>query len=738
VPHVSTIGVKKAGIGRNGESLRAMLDESEALFAETGRYYGLERLTLFEEEPIRYEKLFSRIRGGMVQARETALNISASPIVKELGELCFALYTPEGDSIALSTGIIVHVHTMGMAIKFMIRNDYETNPGIADGDIFTNNDCMIGNVHTADVATLVPIFWESELIGWAGGITHEVDIGAISPGSNPTAPTSRYHDGLDLPCQKIGEHDTVYRSHQIRCQWATRTPMYWLLDERTRIAGCHMVRDAVHKVVREEGIEIYKQFIREVIEEGRRSFRARIRELLMPGKYYAPSFIDVPFASERALLPRKAARDSIMHAPLALTIGSDGEFELSMEGANAWGWHAFNCPIAAMQGALWVLLAQTVIPNDKVNDGAYLGTIQHYPQGSWCNPGTPLASAATSWYFLQPAFTGLFRSLSRAFYARGFLEEINAGFASSQNVCQGGGRDHYGKESAFSNFEMSSVGGGAGTNKDGLDHAAAMWNPEGEMGDVEVWEMNEPLLYLGRRVKPSSAGMGKHRGGSGFESLRMVFKTDDLEMDNMGPGSMFTCAGIFGGYPGAAGYRHNVHHTNMKELIAAKRPYPTREGDPEDSEVSKLVTGEVVRDRRALTLPESFSEYDLYLSYLRGGPGAGDPIERDPVAVEQDLNGGYLLLRLAYSVYGAVAEQDSEGCWHVNVDETWARRAEIRKERARRARPVREWLQAERERVVSHQFASPVIDMYRSSMSLSPEWAARYRSFWQLPNDFTF
>ena len=59
-------------------------------------------LALKDSDPIGYEKLFARLRGGLVSARETALNISASPIVRELGELCFALYTPEGDSIALS------------------------------------------------------------------------------------------------------------------------------------------------------------------------------------------------------------------------------------------------------------------------------------------------------------------------------------------------------------------------------------------------------------------------------------------------------------------------------------------------------------------------------------------------------------------------------------------------------------------------------------------------------------
>ena len=117
-------------IGWYSRSLREMLEESERLFAETGRYHGIDELELQRNDPIRYEKLFSRLRGGLVSARETALNISASPIVKEIGELSFMLYTPEGDSIALSRGIIVHVHTASDAIKYMIRAAYEDDPGI--------------------------------------------------------------------------------------------------------------------------------------------------------------------------------------------------------------------------------------------------------------------------------------------------------------------------------------------------------------------------------------------------------------------------------------------------------------------------------------------------------------------------------------------------------------------------------------------------------------------------------
>jgi hypothetical protein len=94
----------------------------------TGHYNGLEKLELRERDPIGYEKLFSKLRGGLVHARETAKKIAASPIVEQEGELCFTLYNAAGDCVLTSTGIIIHVGTMGAAIKYMIENNWEANP----------------------------------------------------------------------------------------------------------------------------------------------------------------------------------------------------------------------------------------------------------------------------------------------------------------------------------------------------------------------------------------------------------------------------------------------------------------------------------------------------------------------------------------------------------------------------------------------------------------------------------
>jgi len=707
-----------APIGWDGRRLQEMLADSERLFAETGRYAGLHELEMMTGDPIGYEKLFSRIRGGLVSARETALNISASPIVRELGELCFALYTPEGDSLALSTGIIVHVHTMSDAIKWMVRNGYEENPCIRPGDIFANNDPTIGDVHNADVQTFVPIFWEGELLAWAGGVTHVLDIGASTPGGVPVGPTMRYEDGIDLPCMKVGENDELARWHLERCSKRTRASLYYLLDERTRLAGCHMIRDAVERIVLEEGVERFKTFSREVIEEGRRSFKARIREMTVPGRYRSPAGFDAEFA-DKEQMPARARRDIIMHSPFEVRIGGDGTYELDYDGCSAWGWHSMNCTPSGMQGAIWVMFTQTLICNDKVNDGAYFAIETNFPEGTISNLGDAEGSTAIAWAFLQPSFTGFPRTISRALQSRGFIEEVLAAYSVSGNVQQGGGLDQYGNSSAIMNFEVSAQGMGAKYVLDGTDYCAAMFNPEGDMGDVEMWELISPFVYLSRRVKASSGGPGRHRGGSSFESLFMVNKTAFWELQNIGTGRVLSSSGLFGGYPGATAYIHNIRGADLTERARRGEAYPVADGDFEHPALMDI-EGEHEYKQDGMTLLAPIANGDLYLSVMKGGAGLGDPLLRDAATVERDVQEGHLLPRFAESVYGI---SDREG---------------FRRRRLERGVPVREWVAQERERIIAQEYALQVMTMYAESMRLSPTWAAEYRGFWDLPEDFDY
>ncbi|MFX1443941.1 MAG: hydantoinase B/oxoprolinase family protein, partial [Promethearchaeota archaeon] len=517
--------MSKNPIGWNGKPLVQMLEESEKLFEETNYYYGLDKLSLKEQDPFNYERCYASLRGAIVSARETALHVAASPIVKEIGELCFGLYTPEGDSIVVSTGILVHIHTMSEGIKFMIRENYEEDVGINPGDIFLNNDPECGNVHTTDVQTLIPLFWEDELIGWAGGVTHQIDTGGITPGHDLISAVQRFDDGVYYTCRKIGSNDKIWKDHLINARRSVRTPMYWELDEKCRLAGNLMIRDAVHDFIQREGIDYYKRFVREAIEEGRRILIERVKERLVPGRYRAASFMDVGMKNE-AWQPT-AKIDKISNEPLEIIVKENGIFSLSFEGASGPGPNCMNCAKGAMEGGQWVLLTQILIYGDKVNDGAYFAVEKEYPAGTWSNPGDPYLSYQAPWGNLIPAYTGMMKCISYGLFSRGYREEIVPGYGFTGDAIQGGGiyssGPLEGQRWSLSTFEISGQGLGASAVKDGLDWGYAMWNPESDLGDVETWELFQGgIPYLARKIKPNNAGHGKYRGGANYAGIAMV------------------------------------------------------------------------------------------------------------------------------------------------------------------------------------------------------------------------
>jgi hypothetical protein len=111
---------ERRGIGPEGLTLAEGLRRSRALLQQTGHYHGVSELRLKSENYLHYESLHARLRSAVVNARETSKKISASPGVREVGESVVALYTPEGDSVVLSTGIMVHVHTLSRFIQWTI------------------------------------------------------------------------------------------------------------------------------------------------------------------------------------------------------------------------------------------------------------------------------------------------------------------------------------------------------------------------------------------------------------------------------------------------------------------------------------------------------------------------------------------------------------------------------------------------------------------------------------------
>ena len=717
--------------------LRDRLRDSERRRAGTGCYDGISELTLRQADPLKFETLHTKLRSFCVSAREMARRISASPGVREVGEMVVAIYTPEGDAIALSNGIMVHVHTMSRFIKWMIEQGYEANPGIRDGDIFANNDAFIGTVQVPDVMDVVPIFHGGELVGWAGAVCHELESGGITPGGDVCLAQERFTEGLFVCAEKIGERDEIRRDYVIRCERNLRMPIYWVLDEKAKVASCIDMRENVKRIIDEVGIDYWRKVSKEFIEEGRRGQLARTRQLTVPGIYRGHTFYGHVTEGKPGFQPLGDA-NWLYAIPLEMQIATTGKITLDFDGTQSWGYHSMNCTPAGMDGGMFVTLTQHMNYEGLVNDGAWMATELKLPKGTWTNPDNEMVATATSWALLLPAYGVFQRLLSRGFLARGFVEEVFVGQVNSPMIEMGGESQH-GTPFGMAHFECAAAGSGALAIGDGLDTAYVGWNPESDMGNIEIWEQSMPMLYLGRSILPDSGGAGRYRGGVSFISTWLLHRTSHLRLVTSEHSSrVFDNAGMCGGYPAPTCQMHRVvRDTNIAEVVAAQQPLPHDIGtDPAHSSLEKLIEGEhETSEGPYISAPHKAG--DIFTHAYNGGGGYGDPLERDPGKTASDVQNGFLTEVAARSVFGIVLKIDeANGDTSADLQATRQLREHMRTERRKRSVPVSEWIASERARVAACDLAPEVQRMYAGAMRLSPRFDKELRDFWSLPETF--
>ena len=136
--------------------------------------------------------------------------------------------------------------------------------------------------------------------------------------------------------------------------------------------------------------------------------------------------------------------------------------------------------------------------------------------------------------------------------------------------------------------------------------------------------------------------------------------------------------------------------------------------------------------------PEALVDYDVIVHPISGAQAMGDPIDRDPESVANDLNEGWTTNRVAEDIHGVVTTKPN-GHLVPDVDATAKKREQIREDRKQRATPFKEWWAEERKKVEAQENMDDAVRrMWESSMRLSPEYGDTIRQFWKLPEDFTF
>ncbi|MFW9973333.1 MAG: hypothetical protein ACFFDF_24325, partial [Candidatus Odinarchaeota archaeon] len=195
--------------------------------------------------------------------------------------------------------------------------------------------------------------------------------------------------------------------------------------------------------------------------------------------------------------------------------------------------------------------------------------------------------------------------------------------------------------------------------------------------------------------------------------------------------------GMHGGYPQPTAYRLIAKNTNLKEIFDKREDYPLWDPDPANGEFERLLKGDIIRRPYAQMYPISLDNYDMFHWCMSGGPGYGDPIEREIDSVKQDLNDGIYTEDKVCNIYGVIGKYNNEKEeWLIDKKATEEQRKEILKERREKSMTFEEFWKNERIKLTENRLNNSVKRMYKESLELSDKWAKNFREFWNLPEDF--
>ena len=724
--------------------MKDRLLKEDKLFEETGNLFGLKDLARKKEDPGTYEAIWHIMLNICNTAWAVGCKVSSSAIAVEGGDALWALHLPTGEAVATSRGITAHPGLLSMFIRLLIESDYEVEPGIKAGDIFENNDPHFGGIHPVDFDTAVPIFYDDELVAWASGVSHVMDGGYILPGSIGFMNPDSFADGMPVTMERIGENDKLYPWYEKRVQSRTRVPEFVMGDARGRLAGCLTVRDKTIELIDKYGLDYFKDVSQEYVEDSRRYAVARVKNQAVPGRYRKSNFKDLAMKGKRVIMPQQDI-DCLFNLPLQVDVDSDAKVNFSLKGASSWVPFGQNITPPAIISALLNAYSH-IVGFDMFNWGAVAAWhLDDPPPGSWANPYPVnyFASAGVAWATAVMWMSSLYETFGRAYYTRGYLEEVAAG-AGTTMTAEFSGINQYGMYTAGLTLEQASNGAPARGMADGENSAWCIYTPNADFGNAEVTELYYPIVYLGREVERDSGGYGTFRGGLGHTAVWMIKNTPGIEYSCGCAGMRSKVVGnhgMFGAYPAWPDRPSYASGTNVKELIAAKKPLVHERGDPETPNMEKNIKADLMESNviAPFVTPQQLQEYDLIMHPISGAQALGDPIERDPAEVQGDLERGWTRERIASDVYGVVATSNGKSEWTVDAAATETKRQGIRDARKARGVPFREWWEAERKRVEAKEgMATAVTDMWRSSMELSPDYGDEIKAFWQLPDDFTF
>ncbi|RYE34673.1 MAG: hydantoinase B/oxoprolinase family protein [Hyphomicrobiales bacterium] len=571
-----------------------------------------------EIDPITLEVIRNALASTADEMALIVMRSAYSPVVRDIMDYSTALCDAKGRVIAQGLTLPIQLCSFPRIMGFVQERYGDT---LKAGDVLIANDPYgSGGQHLPDIYILKPIFVAGRIAGFAATVAHHTDVGGIVPGSVAIYATEIQQEGLRIPLLKLYDEgepvEAVFRILEAN----TRSPIEVLGDIRAQIAACNVAEEGLTTLIGRYGAQELEAYIDALHDHAEAMMRDVIRAL-PNGVYRATDYIDGVGEDPEPL-------------PIVATVTvSEDTIDIDFTGTADQVAASINCPISLPESAAFCAircLSQQDIPNCE----GYLRPITvRAPEGCLVNPRYPAACGARGVVGYR-VFDAIMQALAQ------IVPERAIGGSEGGPYLLAGGGTHEGR--SFVLNEMVVGTWGARASKDGIEGIS---NPAANLSNqpVEMIEADMPVEVLRYGLVPDTGGPGEFRGGLSFirefrflAPIRFVLRGDRRDHPPFG---------FEGGMPGSPSAHILVRADGVEQGLP--------------------------------TMPmESFTARagDVFRLIGAGGGGYGDPLQRDPSRIEDDLREGKVTVDGASRDYGAVIAADGVS---VDRDATTCRRAEL-------------------------------------------------------------
>ncbi|MBI2881939.1 MAG: hydantoinase B/oxoprolinase family protein [Candidatus Tectomicrobia bacterium] len=601
-------------------------------------------------DPFTFEIVRHKFMRVVDEAVSTLKHISGSSTTTEGHDLLVGLYRADGSLLMAVVGYLHALPGAGEACRHILR-EYLENPGIFDGDVFLLNDPYIAALHSSDAYVVSPIFYREKLVAWSANFVHLRDIGAINPGG--FAPQSReiYHEGIMCPGLKIVERGVLRKDVWKTVLNMVRIPEIVALDLHSQISANITVKERLRDLFDKYGPETVDEVAQGIIDESETLLRRRLREL-PDGTWRTRQYLEALGKIYTVNLAMTKQGDSLHYD----FTGTSGQAPV---GFNVAYWGAFGAILAP----LFPMLGYDMM----WNDGMLKPITMHAPQGTLVNCTRPAPNCLATITGIGVVNNVSQEAISKMLVASDeYRKEATCVWQGAH--CPTTVAGHKGSRYVVGMLTQDFGGcGGARTFKDGVDFAGTIPNPINRTPNIEGEELQLPVLYLFHRLLKDSSGPGRFRGGltTEFAVTAHGAANDQVNLVLYGTGTEYTqCQGFFGGYPGSNTGFVLYRGKDVYELVRG-------EGFPEEVE-------EIGGSREpAVWGIYPLKKGEMLHGWFMGGGGYGDPVERDPERVRNDVVQGTISRECAREIYRVALNDDLE----VDPEETSRLKRETRERR---------------------------------------------------------